>query len=126
MLARLCAHVDAQTSRIDSDLACVRRMQPACAQCGAELPVRYCLLPLTLVAPTSLLRAHQHYMPLSTVVCSVEDLRHAAEKYGRVRDVYIPRDFYTQCALWQRTSTLYKRLSLKACRLSYSFYKHSD
>eukprot|EP00884_Botryococcus_braunii_P020718 jgi/Botrbrau1/732/Bobra.160_2s0055.1 len=25
----------------------------------------------------------------------IEDLRYAAEKYGRVRDVYIPRDYYT-------------------------------
>lgn len=32
---------------------------------------------------------------LSSSVCRVEDLRYAAEKYGRVRDVYIPRDYYT-------------------------------
>jgi FUS-interacting serine-arginine-rich protein 1 len=25
-----------------------------------------------------------------------EDLRYACEKYGRVRDIYLPRDFYTQ------------------------------
>lgn len=25
-----------------------------------------------------------------------EDLRYACEKYGRVRDIYLPRDYYTQ------------------------------
>jgi hypothetical protein len=25
-----------------------------------------------------------------------EDIRYAAEKYGRVRDVYLPKDYYTK------------------------------
>jgi hypothetical protein len=32
---------------------------------------------------------------ITFVTPRLEDLRYAAEKYGRVRDVYIPRDYYT-------------------------------
>lgn len=27
--------------------------------------------------------------------CSVDDLRYYAERYGALRDIYIPRDYYT-------------------------------
>jgi hypothetical protein len=33
------------------------------------------------------------------VLCRPEDIRKEFERYGDVRDVYIPKDFYTRCVL---------------------------
>lgn len=30
-------------------------------------------------------------------ICRPEDIRKEFERYGEVRDVYIPKDFYTKC-----------------------------
>ena len=44
---------------------------------------------------------HQSHIPNPYIltdlrVCNrADELRYAAEKYGRVRDVYIPKDYYT-------------------------------
>ena len=36
-------------------------------------------------------------LPLATPLCRAEDLRNAFERYGEIRDVYMPKDFHTGC-----------------------------
>lgn len=45
----------------------------------------------------------------------IEDLRYTAEKYGRLRDVYIPKDYYTGCVSASKVALRYQHAAYEAC-----------